>query len=140
MVYIRQSMPTLIIDRKKVGERVKSLREGFGLTGKEFAQQLGITPSYLTQIEKGQRKISVEAIFSLVNAFSVSVNWLILGEGPVYMPKQRGSVAAGRPALAREPMADYGVSPHDAKITQEVMRLVARLSPEKRRALLALLK
>ncbi len=140
MVYISQSMPTLIIDRKKVGERVKSLREGLGLTGKDFARQLGITPSYLTQIEKGQRKISVEAIFSLVNTFSVSVNWLILGEGPVYVPKQRGSVGTNRPVLAREPMVDYGVSPHNAKITQEIMRLVARLSPEKRRALLALLK
>lgn len=65
--------------REEIGNRIKEIRGG--LTYKEFAGKLGVSAGFVNGIEKGVKKPSAEMLFSMVNIFSVNLNWLLTGEG-----------------------------------------------------------
>ena len=61
--------------RQKIfaGSKIRSLREMFGLNQSAFADRLGISPSYLNQIENNQRPLTAQVMVGLAQNFSVDV-------------------------------------------------------------------
>jgi len=53
--------------------QVRRLRESQGLTQHAFAERLGISPSYLNQIESNQRPLTAPVLLAMAQAFSVSL-------------------------------------------------------------------
>ncbi|RWR30844.1 XRE family transcriptional regulator [Sinirhodobacter populi] len=56
-----------------MGVRLRRLREERGLTQAALAQALGISPSYLNQIEQNQRPLTVPVLLKLNGAFGLDV-------------------------------------------------------------------
>jgi plasmid maintenance system antidote protein VapI len=63
----------------QVGKRMKQLREAHGLKPSEIADMIEVDRSHWTRFEKGQRAISDECAWKLVQRFDVTLDWLILG-------------------------------------------------------------
>lgn len=59
-----------------VGPRVRSVREEQNLTQASFAEQIGISTSYLNQIENNQRPLTTQVMLGLGRAFNVSITEL----------------------------------------------------------------
>ena len=61
--------------RQKIfaGSKIRSLRDMFGLNQSAFADRLGISPSYLNQIENNQRPLTAQVMVGLAQNFSVDV-------------------------------------------------------------------
>lgn len=63
--------------------RLKSVREGFRtkdnkkLSGINVAKQLGITPQYYYDIEKGERTLSAETASKLADIFHTTTDYLL---------------------------------------------------------------
>ena len=55
------------------GARIRSLRQKEQLNQREFAQRLGISTSYLNQLENNQRPVSAAVILGLVDSFGIDV-------------------------------------------------------------------
>ena len=55
-----------------IGARIKSLREARQITGKDLAEQIGLSPSQMTRLEKGQRRVDSEVIVKLAEALDTS--------------------------------------------------------------------
>ncbi|MCK0119762.1 short-chain fatty acyl-CoA regulator family protein [Loktanella sp. F6476L] len=71
------------------GARIRLLRQGLNLTQAEFAQQIGISTSYLNQIENNQRALSGSVILALVDTFNFDLSELALdGAGKVSVDLQ----------------------------------------------------
>lgn len=71
------------------GARIRLLRQGLNLTQAEFAQQIGISTSYLNQIENNQRALSGSVILALVDVFNFDLSELALdGAGKVSVDLQ----------------------------------------------------
>lgn len=68
-----------MIDKKEIGRRVHELRLERGLTQDEFAQQLEVKRSAISQIENGLMAPSLELAIKISIKFSVPVDWLING-------------------------------------------------------------
>lgn len=51
----------------------------------EFACKVGIDPSGLIKMLKGQAKITKNTITKICNTLSVSADWLVVGEGEIYV-------------------------------------------------------
>lgn len=69
----------------EINRRVKQVRERVGLTQKEFAAQIGVSRSFLSEIEAGKVKPSVETLIGVVTRFQIDPLWLLIGaagEGP----------------------------------------------------------
>lgn len=62
---------------KRLGERIKELREINGLSQREVSKKLKISRSTISQIENGERKISAEELLRLSKMFNVTPNNLL---------------------------------------------------------------
>ena len=80
----KQSNRTKII--KDVGLRVKAVRDKLNLKQGAFAKKLSISQSFLSYIEKSQRKPSYELLLSLLSIFNVNLHWLVTGVGDMFNP------------------------------------------------------
>ena len=70
---------------KEVGLRVKAVRDKLNLKQGAYAKKLGISQSFLSYIEKGQRKPSYELLLSLLSIFNVNLHWLVTGVGDMFI-------------------------------------------------------
>ena len=63
-----------------VGRRIRELREANRLTQAGFAERLGLSTSYLNQIENNQRPVSAAVLLALAESFQVDIADLSSGE------------------------------------------------------------
>jgi transcriptional regulator with XRE-family HTH domain len=57
-----------------IGRRVAAHRERRGLRVAEFAREIGVSPSLISQIERGQARPSVSTLFAMAQALDVPVD------------------------------------------------------------------
>lgn len=62
---------------KKLGKRIKQLRELTGMTQVELATKLKISRPTISQIEKGERRIPADELIKLAEIFNLDVNTLL---------------------------------------------------------------
>lgn len=64
--------------RVRFGFAVKDRRESLGLTQEEFAERAGIHRTYLSDIERGSRNVSLINIERVASALSLKISELFL--------------------------------------------------------------
>jgi len=67
-----------LIDWKRVGRRIRELR-GYYVTQEEFARRIGVSQSYLSIMEHGQKEIGAEILLKISREFGKSLEWLLTG-------------------------------------------------------------
>ena len=90
--------------RVSVGRRIRNYREELGLTREAFAEQVGISPQFLSEIEHAKKGISVETLHKICTAFQVSSDYFLFGK-----PNMNLSSPANRllDEVALEHMEEY---------------------------------
>ncbi len=68
---------------KIVGDKVAVVKDHFKLNITEFAKQLEISHSFLSQIISGKRKPSYEFLCALSVKFNINLHWLFTGNGEI---------------------------------------------------------
>ena len=63
-----------------IGRKIRDLREANRLTQAAFAQRIGISTSYLNQIENNQRSVSATVLLALAETFRIDITDLSSGE------------------------------------------------------------
>lgn len=106
---------------KKLPNRIRELREAWGMTGGELAELLGISVTYLYDLEKGVRRLNEELILKLCEVFGVSADY-ILGRPVTPLEEQKVKRIAGRRTLDASKFGD--LSPH---ARETVLQLIDRL-------------
>ena len=69
------------MDMKKIGGFLKLLRKERGLTQEQASELCDITPSYYGNIERGDKKMSLETLARISKGLCVSTDQLIFGCG-----------------------------------------------------------
>lgn len=98
------------------GKRLKALREEHGITQKELAEKLNLTPKAISFYELGSREPSGDVIIQMAQIFETTTDYLLgntssrtssttKGHG-VRIPVL-GTVVAGLPMYASENIIDY---------------------------------
>jgi transcriptional regulator with XRE-family HTH domain len=70
----------VVLPKKKIGSRIRALREQRGLSQTQLARRIDTVPQSMWQIETGVRGITVQQLIRLARALDVSMDD-ILGEG-----------------------------------------------------------
>lgn len=68
------------IDFRDVGERIRIEREKFEISREKFAELLNLSPFFVGQIERGERKMSIDTLINISECLHVSIDYLIFGE------------------------------------------------------------
>jgi transcriptional regulator with XRE-family HTH domain len=63
-----------------LAEKIKKLRLARGYTQRAFAEELGISAGYLSQIEMGLRQPSRELLRKMADAYGASLDYLLRDE------------------------------------------------------------
>jgi XRE family aerobic/anaerobic benzoate catabolism transcriptional regulator len=97
----------------QLGERVRSWRNGHGMTRKALAAASGVSERYLAQLEAGQGNISVLLLRKVAQAMHVAVENLVR-ESPDQDPARRriaplGLRGAGKSTLGARLAASLGI-------------------------------
>ncbi|MZK49039.1 helix-turn-helix domain-containing protein [Clostridium beijerinckii] len=75
------------INRKSFGNRIKTGREQMGLTRDEFAEMINLSTSFFTQIERGEKLMSVQTLVKIAIKLNLSLDYLIWGDSSIDVNK-----------------------------------------------------
>jgi transcriptional regulator with XRE-family HTH domain len=67
------------LDLRAIGRRIRELR-GFDMTQTEFARRIGVTQSYLSALERGEKEPGSAVLLAISQEFGKSVDWLLTGQ------------------------------------------------------------
>ncbi|MCM1003561.1 MAG: helix-turn-helix domain-containing protein [Candidatus Gastranaerophilales bacterium] len=70
-----------------MGERIKFIRKSLGFSQEGFAEYLGLSRQYMSQMETNKNKMSIENLAKLLEEKDVSANYVIAGVGHPFLPK-----------------------------------------------------
>ncbi|MDO5323560.1 MAG: helix-turn-helix transcriptional regulator [Clostridia bacterium] len=68
-------------DAVALGRRIAALRKNMNCSQMEFSEMLFVNRGYLSQIEIGHRKPSLELIVDIADLTGADMNYLVLGKG-----------------------------------------------------------
>lgn len=60
--------------RRRVGERIKELRQALGISQEELAFRSGVHRTYIASLEVGKRNVSIITLEKIVKALNVSMH------------------------------------------------------------------
>ena len=66
-------------DDISTGERLRGIRENMKMNREEFSEKIDITDSFLGQIERGERALSVKTLRKVVRYTGISADYLLFG-------------------------------------------------------------
>jgi len=89
-----------VADLVHLGARLRDVRLRSGMSLREVARQLGVSPSFVSQLENGKSQPSVATLYSLAQLLEVSIDELFSVDGP----RVAGSAPAPVLAAVRAPI------------------------------------
>jgi XRE family aerobic/anaerobic benzoate catabolism transcriptional regulator len=69
--------PRVVEAQKRLGNRIKSLREGRSLTQRELAEQAGLSEKYLGEVERGICNVTLEFLSKLAEALNIPMTAIL---------------------------------------------------------------
>ena len=70
-------MPAISPRHRAFGDAIRALRDKRGLTQEALADRCGLTTNYVGDAERGERNVSVRALWQLADGLSVSASDLL---------------------------------------------------------------
>ena len=70
------------VDYKVLGERIKTQRKIKGTTQEHFAEHLNVSVGYISQIERGITRVSLERLIEISRYLGCGIDFLLEGTSP----------------------------------------------------------
>lgn len=68
----------LSIDYLSIGDRIRERRRFLKLSQENLANEVGVSSSFISDIENGRRKMSLETIIKIAIALDTSLDYLVI--------------------------------------------------------------
>jgi len=105
-----------------VGERLTLLRKTLDINQTDMAMTIGCTQGNISQYEKDGSTMSIKYLIPLRSAYSVNLDWLLLGIGKMFV----SDTGTGIPQPADIPLIKGGGNPKkNEKLVKEINQLSA---------------
>ena len=72
-----------------IGDRVRKIREGKGVTQKVLAQSVGLSREFINRVESGQHSPNVEAVRKICDFLGVTLSEFFADDQTVLQPELR---------------------------------------------------
>ena len=69
-----------LLDHGEIGRRIRRRRQELGLLQRELAARIGVSESFIGQVERGYKCCSAESVARLSRALEPSADELMLGD------------------------------------------------------------
>lgn len=68
-----------LLNYKEIGIRIRLEREKLGLSREKFAEIVGLSSFYIGQIERGERRMSINTLANISNSLNSSLDYILNG-------------------------------------------------------------
>ncbi len=68
------------IDKKEMGARIRARREALHMTREELGKHLSVTGKFISDIEYGDKGVSLKTLYKLKQILGVSTDFILEGE------------------------------------------------------------
>ena len=65
------------IDYKKLGLKIKQVRQSMNLTQDSLAEMVGCNTSHISNIENNHTRVSLNVLFTIANSLDTSIDYLL---------------------------------------------------------------
>lgn len=103
-----------------LADRVSVVIEHVGLSQKAFAEELGITPGYITDVLKGRSGLSQVILLKIREKYGINLHWLLTGEGTPFVETE--AIMKVRPLP--DPLA--GLGPKQRKVVEDMIAVLGK--------------
>lgn len=69
----------MVLDYNLIGERIRRKRKEHNYTQEHFAELVGVSPEYISQIERARKKLSLEMLVKISNVLNISPCYFLTG-------------------------------------------------------------
>lgn len=76
-------MVIMMIDYKLIGRRIAFYRKSASVTQAAMSERLGVTESYVSQVERGTTKVSLSRLSQIADALDVDIAQLVSDGGVI---------------------------------------------------------
>jgi transcriptional regulator with XRE-family HTH domain len=114
-----------------IKDRLRLLREFFGLSQKDFATSLGVKYKTYWRYESEDGDPQVSFLMKAIEKFNVAPNWLLTGEGEMFLPREDGPDAGVRGGLASDPQKLAAAKLLDGLDEDQIKKAYEYLSDQK---------
>jgi transcriptional regulator with XRE-family HTH domain len=83
------------VGREGLGQRLRAARARRGMTLRELARRIGISPSLVSQIETGKAQPSVKTLYAITTELGVSLDAMFVADGSPGAADQSASAPPG---------------------------------------------
>ena len=83
------------MERKKVGNRIRELREMHNYTREGMAEMVEISPKFLYEIESGKKGFSSDVLCKIARTLTVSCDYIMYGEEHSLRNGEKLSISVG---------------------------------------------
>jgi len=94
-----------MVDFRIIGKRIKSRRKELSMTQETLAAKLSVTPSYISLVERGKTKSSLERLDEFADLVQTDLEYLITGvstNSSHYFDQEFQDILKSLPANKRE--------------------------------------
>lgn len=107
-------------DYPQVGERLRARRHAKSLSLRTLAERLGVSPSLISQIERGLARPSVSTLYAIVAELDISLDELLFNDDFAVTPDARSAATVGSPPVARVLPVQDSTSRHRIRLASGV--------------------
>lgn len=105
--------------QQSVGARLRSAREAKNLKQKDLADLTGTSISYISDIERGTSLMSLTLLIPLKRNFSLNLEWLLEGEGPMFSEEATPTQRVAEPPTPYETATQSDYTQYETARTPE---------------------
>ena len=80
------------LDRIKIGERIKSRRKLLNMSREELADRLDLSAKFISDVEYGDKGISVRTLYGLKQVLGVSADFLLEGNDETEFSEEKKKI------------------------------------------------
>lgn len=62
-----------------VGLRIREIRESMHLSREKFSEKCDISPSFLSDVERGKKSLTAKTIYKICSACNISADYIVQG-------------------------------------------------------------
>lgn len=72
------------LDYKRIGQKLREERERLNLSRGQLAEIIGLSDYYVGQLERGERRMSLQVLIKIAACLHISLDSLVLGKNTCY--------------------------------------------------------
>lgn len=69
-----------MVDKIMIGSRVRTIRESMPMTREKFAELINVSVSFLSQIERGNKLMSIDKLMEISAKTGFSTDYILFGD------------------------------------------------------------